>query len=119
MTEVCVAPKNGRFSCGKELAYNFGRSLVQRNLFQGIHVHARGLPCYCLTLPTCHAPPPCVQVYKLPAERLYATYFGGDASQGLPADDEAKSIWLRFLPQERVLPFGCKVCGVKGVLTLG
>jgi alanyl-tRNA synthetase len=49
------------------------------------------------------------QVYKLPGERLYATYFGGDASQGLPADDEAKNIWLRFLPQERVLPFGCKV----------
>ena len=54
-----------------------------------------------------HMPP--LQVYKLPAERLYATYFGGDASQGLPADDEAKAIWLRFLPQERVLPFGCKV----------
>uniref|UniRef100_A0A383VXA1 Alanine--tRNA ligase n=1 Tax=Tetradesmus obliquus TaxID=3088 RepID=A0A383VXA1_TETOB len=48
------------------------------------------------------------EVYKLPGERLYATYFGGDASQGLPADDEAKNIWLRFLPSERVLPFGCK-----------
>jgi hypothetical protein len=47
-------------------------------------------------------------VYKMPGERLYATYFGGDASQGLPADDEAKNIWLRFLPEERVLPFGCK-----------
>jgi alanyl-tRNA synthetase len=47
-------------------------------------------------------------VYGLPAERLYATYFGGDAKQGLPADDEAKAIWLRFLPEERVLPFGCK-----------
>lgn len=50
-----------------------------------------------------------LQVYKLPAERLYATYFGGDEKQGLPADDEAKNIWLRFLPTERVLPFGCKV----------
>lgn len=49
------------------------------------------------------------QVYKLPAERLYATYFGGDEKQGLPADEEAKAIWLRFLPAERVLPFGCKV----------
>ncbi|KAI8469604.1 MAG: tRNA synthetases class II (A)-domain-containing protein [Monoraphidium minutum] len=48
------------------------------------------------------------QVYKLPGERLYATYFGGDEKQGLPADDEARSIWLRFLPAERVLPFGCK-----------
>ncbi len=55
-----------------------------------------------------------LQVYKLPAERLYATYFGGDERQGLPADDDARNIWLRFLPTERVLPFGCKVgaaCG--------
>eukprot|EP00775_Hariotina_reticulata_P008612 gene8612-8793_t len=29
-------------------------------------------------------------------------------TEGLPADDEAKGIWLRFLPPERVLPFGCK-----------
>ena len=42
------------------------------------------------------------QVYKLPGERLYATYFGGDAGQGLPPDEEARSIWLRFLPTERV-----------------
>jgi hypothetical protein len=60
-----------------------------------------------------------VQVYKLPAERLYATYFGGDASQGLPADDEAKGIWLRFLPEERVLPFGCKVRFRLGLLLSG
>jgi hypothetical protein len=52
-------------------------------------------------------------VYKLPAERLYATYFGGDEKQGLPADDEARGIWLRYLPTERVLPFGCKVRGAR------
>ncbi|GFR48410.1 hypothetical protein Agub_g10304, partial [Astrephomene gubernaculifera] len=46
--------------------------------------------------------------YKLPAERLYATYFRGDPSQGLPADDEAREIWLRFLPESRVLPYGNK-----------
>ena len=28
--------------------------------------------------------------------------------KGLPADEEAKEIWLRFLPKERVLPYGCK-----------
>ena len=27
-------------------------------------------------------------VYRLPAERLYATYFEGDPKQGLPADEE-------------------------------
>eukprot|EP00741_Cyanophora_paradoxa_P013590 tig00020703_g13121.t1 len=49
-----------------------------------------------------------VDVFKLPKERLYATYFGGDAKQNLPADDEARSIWLKYLPAERVLPFGMK-----------
>lgn len=47
-------------------------------------------------------------VYKLPGDRLYATYFQGDPAQGLPVDEEARDIWLRFLPQERVLPYGCK-----------
>ena len=32
-------------------------------------------------------------VYGLNSERLYATYFGGDESQGLPPDEEAKSMW--------------------------
>ncbi|XP_058067710.1 alanine--tRNA ligase isoform X2 [Magnolia sinica] len=48
------------------------------------------------------------QVYKLPADRFYATYFGGDEKSGLAADNEARDIWLKYLPAERVLPFGCK-----------
>ena len=48
------------------------------------------------------------EVYKLPSDRLYATYFGGEESQGLPPDEEARQIWLQFLPEARVLPFGCK-----------
>nr|GMC68220.1 alanine--tRNA ligase [Ipomoea batatas] len=47
-------------------------------------------------------------VYKLPAIRIYATYFGGDEKNGLPPDNEARDIWLKFLPPERVLPFGSK-----------
>lgn len=47
-------------------------------------------------------------VYGIDSSRLYATYFGGDESQGLAPDVEAKSIWLKYLPTERVLPFGCK-----------
>ena len=35
--------------------------------------------------------------------RLYATYFGGDSQT--PADDEARTIWLKYLPASRVLPF--------------
>lgn len=48
------------------------------------------------------------QVYRLPSERIYATYFGGDEKSGLPADNEARDLWLKFLPPNRVLPFGCK-----------
>lgn len=33
-------------------------------------------------------------VYKLDSSRLYATYFGGDASQGLEPDEEARQIWF-------------------------
>mmetsp|Transcript_33711 Transcript_33711/g.42467 ORF Transcript_33711/g.42467 Transcript_33711/m.42467 type:complete len:1000 (-) Transcript_33711:250-3249(-) len=49
-----------------------------------------------------------IDVFQLDPERLYATYFGGDQKQGLEPDEEAKQIWLRFLPANRVLPFGCK-----------
>ncbi|KAK7264134.1 hypothetical protein RJT34_31738 [Clitoria ternatea] len=48
------------------------------------------------------------KVYKLPSDRVYATYFGGDDKAGLAPDLEARDIWLRFLPPGRVLPFGCK-----------
>ncbi|KAA3462514.1 alanine--tRNA ligase-like [Gossypium australe] len=48
------------------------------------------------------------KVYSLPTDRIYATYFGGDDKAGLPPDNEAKDIWLKFLPPEPVLPFGCK-----------
>jgi alanyl-tRNA synthetase len=44
--------------------------------------------------------------FKLDPTRLYATYFGGDDST--PCDNEARDIWLRYLPPERVLPFGAK-----------
>uniref|UniRef100_J3N1C0 Alanine--tRNA ligase n=2 Tax=Oryza brachyantha TaxID=4533 RepID=J3N1C0_ORYBR len=48
------------------------------------------------------------QVYKLPTDRIYATYFGGDEKSGLAPDTESKNIWLKYLPKEKVLPFGCK-----------
>lgn len=44
--------------------------------------------------------------FKLDTSRLYATYFGGDDSS--PADLEARDIWLKYLPAERVLPFDAK-----------
>lgn len=49
------------------------------------------------------------EVYKLPKDRLYATYFGGDPKfPSCPPDEDAKNIWLKYLPPERVLPFGAK-----------
>ncbi|KAL1813606.1 alanine--tRNA ligase isoform X2 [Daucus carota subsp. sativus] len=48
------------------------------------------------------------KVYKLPEDRIYATYFGGDEKSGLDPDTEAKALWLKYLPEKRVLPFGCK-----------
>ena len=48
------------------------------------------------------------EVWGLPKDRIYASYFGGDDKQGLPADEEAKKLWLQYLPPERVLPFGAK-----------
>lgn len=49
-----------------------------------------------------------VNEYKLPSERLYASYFGGDESMNLPCDTEARDLWLQYLPKERVLPFDKK-----------
>ncbi|RKY27199.1 MAG: alanine--tRNA ligase, partial [Planctomycetota bacterium] len=44
------------------------------------------------------------EVWHLPAERLYATYFEGDEKDGLAPDDEARELWLKYLPPEQVLP---------------
>ena len=46
-----------------------------------------------------------VNVYKLPEDRFYASYFGGDEALGLECDTEARDLWLQYLPAERVLPF--------------
>ncbi|MEM8930922.1 MAG: alanine--tRNA ligase [Acidobacteriota bacterium] len=32
--------------------------------------------------------------FGIPAERLHATYFGGDEADGLPADEEARQLWI-------------------------
>ncbi|NRA47655.1 MAG: alanine--tRNA ligase, partial [Phaeodactylibacter sp.] len=47
------------------------------------------------------------EVYKIPKENLYATVFGGDEQEGLPADEEAKSFWLAYLPEDHIL-YGSK-----------
>lgn len=39
----------------------------------------------------------------IPADRLYATVFGGDASENLDSDEEARVFWQRVLPNDRIL----------------
>lgn len=45
-----------------------------------------------------------VDVYKLPADQLYVTYFEGDPKQGLEPDYEARDIWRSLgLPDDHIL----------------
>lgn len=49
------------------------------------------------------------EVYHLDPERLYGSYYGGDPKQpNVPADEEAKRIWQKYLPDSRILPFDMK-----------
>jgi alanyl-tRNA synthetase len=41
--------------------------------------------------------------FGLTENRLYATVFGGDRDDGLPADEEARAEWRKWLPEERIL----------------
>ena len=41
--------------------------------------------------------------YGLAPDRLYATVFGGDPTENLAADEEAKALWLRYLPEDQIL----------------
>ena len=34
------------------------------------------------------------EVYKMPKDRLYVTYFGGDKDRNLEPDLEARDLWL-------------------------
>jgi len=46
--------------------------------------------------------------YGLSKDRLYASVFEGEKSDGLPADEEAVKYWEKWLPKERILYFDKK-----------
>ncbi|MEO0733572.1 MAG: alanine--tRNA ligase, partial [Bacteroidota bacterium] len=46
-------------------------------------------------------------VMRIDPEHIYATVFEGAPDEGIPVDDEAKSFWLKVLPEDRIL-FGNK-----------
>jgi alanyl-tRNA synthetase len=48
------------------------------------------------------------EVYRLPKDRLYVTVFKGDEAEHLPFDEEARAEWLKYVSEERILPFGKK-----------
>ncbi len=45
--------------------------------------------------------------FGLPANRIYATVFGGDKTDGLQPDNEAYEFWKLLLPEDRIL-YGSK-----------
>ncbi len=45
-----------------------------------------------------------VEVWGIDPQRLHATYFEGDEAEGLAPDTEARELWLRYLPAERIHP---------------
>jgi len=44
------------------------------------------------------------EVWKLPKDRLYVTYFNGDASENLDPDTETKEIWKQYTSEDRIKP---------------
>ncbi|PBJ77160.1 alanine-tRNA ligase [Trypanosoma cruzi] len=48
------------------------------------------------------------EVYKLPKDRLYVTYFEGDPENGIAADEEAKQLWLELVKPEHVISGNAK-----------
>ena len=45
-----------------------------------------------------------VDVWGLDPNRMHATYFEGDASEGLEPDLQAKAMWEKYLPAQRIHP---------------
>ncbi len=43
------------------------------------------------------------EVYQLPKDRLYVTVFGGDITDNLLVDEEAKELWRQFVSEDRIL----------------
>lgn len=43
------------------------------------------------------------EVVRLSPDRLYATVFGGDKNDNTASDEEAKSLWMKHLPENRVI----------------
>jgi alanyl-tRNA synthetase len=45
-----------------------------------------------------------IEVYKLPKDRLYITYFEGDSKDGLEKDTETYDLWKQYVDEDHILP---------------
>lgn len=43
------------------------------------------------------------EVLGIPKDRLYVTVFEGDAAEGLPADEEARAEWAKWISPDRII----------------
>ncbi|GAB1605404.1 alanine--tRNA ligase, cytoplasmic-like [Argonauta hians] len=49
------------------------------------------------------------EVYHIPVNRLYFTYFSGDPHHSMSPDLDTRDIWLHLkIPADRILPFGAR-----------
>lgn len=46
--------------------------------------------------------------YQLTEDRIYVSFFGGDAEDNLAPDHEARDFWKEWIAEERILPFNRK-----------
>jgi len=44
------------------------------------------------------------EVYKIPKDKLYVTYFEGDEKEGLEKDQEAYDLWRQYVDESHILP---------------
>jgi alanyl-tRNA synthetase len=44
-----------------------------------------------------------IDVYKIPADRLYVTVFEGDEKDGVPLDQESVDIWKKYISEDRII----------------
>ncbi|MDP4129812.1 MAG: alanine--tRNA ligase, partial [Bacteroidota bacterium] len=42
-------------------------------------------------------------IYGIPVDRIYITVFGGDKTENLPADEETRTEWMKWVAEDRIL----------------
>jgi alanyl-tRNA synthetase len=43
-------------------------------------------------------------IYRIPPDRIYITFFGGDPDENLAADEETRTEWMKWVAADRILP---------------